>query len=161
MWSVHSSFSLPLLPTHTFSPALTWVPHGLQSFREKSAQRGCSTGHSSFKTVHVLHGLQGSLCSGSWGTFPPPRSLTLVFTGLFVTCFVPPPLPLLCFLSFLKYLFADRLSCALQWGCCGAGWNRLCPAWGSPSLSSQRPPLQPRAAIPGHCTQHGSPEYLS
>lgn len=38
-------------------------------------------------------------------------------------CFVPPPLPLWCFLPFLKYLFADRVSSALWWGCCWAGWT--------------------------------------
>ena len=35
-------------------------------------------------------------------------------------------------------------------GLVGAGWNRLCSAWGSPDLSSQRPPCSPSLSVPGH-----------
>ncbi|KAK4824459.1 hypothetical protein QYF61_015837 [Mycteria americana] len=35
-------------------------------------------------------------------------------------------------------------------GAVGAGRDRLCPAWGSPGLSSQRPPCSPLLPAPGH-----------
>lgn len=58
------------------------------------------------------------------------------------------------FLAFmLPRLF---LSCALWWVCDGASWKQLCSAQGSPSLSSQRPSLQPLLWRQGTCTQCSS-----
>ena len=72
-------------------------------------------------------------------------SSDLVFT-LFVL------LPLWFFLPFLKYIFPEApppwlLGSAVPCrGWVGAGCNRLCPARGSPGLSSQRLPCSPPAA---------------
>lgn len=60
-------------------------------------------------------------------------------------------------LSAIFYTFLSTLSlwCRhLGGGATGAGWNQLCPAWGRPGPTSQRPcsPLADKILLLEHCT---------
>ena len=149
--SVHSSPSLPILPPHTFPLLLHVLSVGRTSFRKYSS---CSSvvlpelqcGY------HLLHHGPSHGCKGNSAPVPgapPPLLLSLRRSYLCVSLLSPPPLSAWCLLPFLKYAFPEAppswlLGSAVP--CCGsigASWNRLCPAQGSPGLSSQRLPLQP------------------
>jgi len=122
----------------------------------------------------ILHGLQGTTCSTMFSSMG-CRKISAI------TPETPPPLLLLwpwCSFCFFLTLFVPSSSSslsvtifALPQRCCqcgrgaqlysavglvGVGWDRLCPAQGSPSLSSQRPPCshlttKPRRGHPTHC----------
>lgn len=130
----------------------------LQSLREDLLQHGlssrvrCPSGHihllqhgdlhglqcGCLLLCYLFHGLQVTLCSGAWSTTASPPSLPLLFRLLFLTSS-----PILCSLcgvfAHSKICLhrggpslAEELSCALWWGCCSTGWNRLNLAWDSP-----------------------------
>jgi len=160
--SVHNGFPLPLLPSHT-SPLLQ---NGLAAVAAVLQEKnllccGFSTGHSPSRTYPACSGvgppwaavgtgyglLLTKSCRGvsalACGA-PPP--LILVFPLLFPTLSVPCSSACTAFLNciFSKvppfWLRGSAVSCC---GSAGVGWNCLCPAQGSPSLSTPRPPLQP------------------
>ena len=106
-----------------------------------------------------LHGLQGNACSttvspqaagqsllGARGAALPPPPLASLFPGLFLT--LSPSLPAVFAPS---DALSQRPSRPHRWAQLGpvAGWNRPWWAPGSPSLPSQRPPLQPPLPAPG------------
>lgn len=145
LWSVHSSSSLLLRPSHTFpfsstGPPQATVPSGVTHLFQHVVLNGLQSGY----LLH--HGLfQGLLlCFDTWSTNSLllwPQCSHWCFSYLFAHSL----LPMLCFSPFLEYIFLRHHH--LSWGaqlCPAVGgwshWNQLCPAWDSPSPYSQRPP---------------------
>lgn len=93
----------------------------------------------------LRHGLQGSLCSGAWSTFPFPPPLTLS-AGLFLPKFSQSLSQLLCLLPFphLGMLSSQLLGPVVPGsGSARAGWNGLQYPLPAPSTASRAQPPPP------------------
>lgn len=113
LWPVHKTSWLLVLP-HTFLHGWLDSPQAAGNIR-------------STMELLLLFRLWYSICSFSLFLFHPPLS------------------PSMAFFPFSKHVFPDMapswlgglaMSCGRS---IGSSWNQLCPGWGSPHLSSQRP----------------------
>lgn len=117
---------------YSFSP----FSNGLQSFRSNLLQRGLSRG-------------AAGQSAPAPGAPPLPPSLTLVLALLFLFFFFfffPPPLSVQCFLTFLKYVFAE-VSLAWLMGLAVAG-GVLLHGWFW--LAQSSPPFSIPLSTPCH-----------
>lgn len=154
MISLCCSSLLRLLPCSSIGTIQATVPSGTATCCGLRSYMGCSVDICSRVFVHGLHGASFLLWSTSSNLgIPPPvyflfcwLLLLLLWGCLF--CFVlffsslsvHPFLPFIEYISRGTHILAEGPSCALAW-VHGVSWNRLSLTWGSPSLSSQNPPL--------------------
>ena len=133
----------PCFPRLSFTPDSS--PH---SERCRGLQSVCN---GSSLPLHLPH---ASPCSGVDSFHGAARDISLgpQITSSSSNLGLPSASPCLYFPPFLKQAFPEAppswlkgsaVSCS---GSVGTSWNWLCPAQGSPGLSSQRPPCSPPAA---------------
>lgn len=138
----------------TLFPAPAWKSSmSLQSFRRTYSSllvtHGLQCSHPLDRGLSQnFQGLYEKLYFRVWGTFSPPPSLTLGFAVFFLALFLPSLLTaclMLCpSLNITEEVSPAQLrdSAVPCSGSVGTGWNWLCQAWDSPSLSSQKLSLQ-------------------
>ena len=140
--SAHSSSSLLLFPPHAFPCSSVGPSHG-KHLPHRGLSRGCrgiSAGAPGAPPALLLLSPRGSQ-----GCFSPCFPQTALAAGQRFALSYP---------GFPRgarpWLRGSAVPCG---GAAGAGWNRLCPARGSPGRFSQGPPLQPSLPAPTPSTR--------